>query len=161
MNARWRLALAFALAALLPACSSLSGVQRARVDAVTESARTAALSCERDDACATPSPLHDLSARSFAQSTPTQPRHYALILDGGTDALVSRINLIRSATTAVDVQTYIFDEDDAGRLVLDELLDAARRGVRVRVLIDQMAALRRVETLAALSSAHRNFELRI
>ena len=161
MNARARLLLAFALAALLPACTSLSGVQRARVDQVTEAARVATVSCERGDACATPSPLHDLSARAFAQSTPGQPRHYALILDAGTDALVSRINLVRSATTAVDLQTYIFDEDDAARLVLDELLAAAQRGVRVRVLIDQMAALRRVETLAALAAAHRNFELRV
>jgi len=59
------------------------------------------------------------------------------------------------------VQTYIFDEDDAGHLFLDELLAAARRGVRVRVLVDQLSALREVETLAALAGAHANFELRI
>ncbi|MBN4841944.1 phospholipase D-like domain-containing protein, partial [Citrobacter braakii] len=82
-------------------------------------------------------------------------------LDRGTDALLARVNLIRSATTAIDLQTYIFDEDDSGRLVLEELLAAARRGVRVRVLIDQLSALERVETLAALSAAHANFEVRL
>src|SRR5690606_22807755 len=88
-------------------------------------------------------------------------RHYALLLDYGQDALVSRLDLIRSARHSIDLQTYIFDEDDAGHLVLDELMAAVRRGVRVRVLVDQLSALRQVDTLAALASAHVNFELRI
>jgi phosphatidylserine/phosphatidylglycerophosphate/cardiolipin synthase-like enzyme len=74
---------------------------------------------------------------------------------------MARVNLIRSARYTVDLQTYIFDEDDAGRLTLDELLAAAERGVRVRVLIDQLSALERVQTLAALAGAHRNLEVRI
>src|SRR5690606_31982457 len=61
----------------------------------------------------------------------------------------------------IDLQTYIFDEDDAGHLVLDELMAAVRRGVRVRVLVDQLSALKQVDTLAALASAHVNFEIRI
>lgn len=89
------------------------------------------------------------------------PLHYALILDYGQDALLARLDLIRGAQRSIDVQTYIFDEDDAGHLVLDELLAAARRGVRVRILVDQLAALRRVETLAALAAAHVNFEMRL
>src|SRR5690606_24394467 len=65
------------------------------------------------------------------------------------------------ARSSIDLQTYIFDEDDAGRLVIDELLAAARRGVRVRVLVDQLSALRYVDSLAALASAHVNFQMRI
>ena len=68
MNGRWRLGLAFALAALLPACTSLSGVQRARVDQVTEAARAATVTCERSDACATPSPLRNSRARACSDS---------------------------------------------------------------------------------------------
>ncbi len=45
--------------------------------------------------------------------------------------------------------------------MLDELLAAARRGVQVRVLLDQLSALKRVETLAALAGAHANLEVRI
>lgn len=89
------------------------------------------------------------------------PLHYALILDYGQDALLARLNLIRGAQRSIDIQTYIFDEDDAGHLILDELVEAARRGVKVRVLIDQLSALRRVETLSALSAAHANFEMRV
>jgi phosphatidylserine/phosphatidylglycerophosphate/cardiolipin synthase-like enzyme len=119
------------------------------------------VTCTAADHCARPSPLHGLAARAFAESTPESPRHYAVILDRGHDALLARVDLLRSATTAIDLQTYIFDEDDAGHLVLDELLAAARRGVRVRVLVDQLSALKRVETLAGLSGAHANFEIRI
>jgi len=84
-----------------------------------------------------------------------------LLLDYGQDALLARLNLIRSARQSIDLQTYIFDEDDAGHLILEELLTAARRGVKVRVLVDQLSALRQVQTLAALAGAHANFELRI
>ena len=124
-------------------------------------ARATTLDCERIDACAQPSPLRELAGRAFSESSPGQPRHYAVILDSGTDAMLARVNLIRSATTAIDLQTYIFDEDDAGRLVLDELLAAARRGVRVRLLMDQLSALQNVETLAALAGAHVNFSVRL
>ena len=154
----------FAVAVLslaLGACASLSNAQRDRATAMVVQARSTELDCTRPDACAQRSPLRDLAARAFAQSTPQQPAHYALILDRGPDALLARVNLIRSATTAIDLQTYIFDEDDAGRLVLDELLAAARRGVRVRVLIDQLSALKHVDTLAALAGAHANFELKL
>ncbi|QDH71919.1 phospholipase D family protein [Lysobacter alkalisoli] len=124
-------------------------------------ARSTELDCDRADACAQPSPLRRLAGEAFAASTPEAPRHYALILDHGPEALLARVNLIRSATTTIDLQTFIFDEDDAGRLVLDELLAAARRGVRVRLLIDQLSAFRRVDTLAALVSVHANFDVRL
>ena len=105
--------------------------------------------------------MHELGNRAQAESAPGAPRHYALILDHGQDALLARINLIRSARTSIDLQTYIFDKDDSARLVLDELLAAARRGVKVRVLIDQLSAIADLQILAALSGAHQNFSIRI
>jgi phosphatidylserine/phosphatidylglycerophosphate/cardiolipin synthase-like enzyme len=143
------------------ACTSLSPLQRDRALQVAAQAQSTVDTCERADACADPSPLHALGTRAYADSSPEAPRHYALLLDYGQDSLLARLNLIRSASRDIDLQTYIFDEDDAGQLVLDELLAAARRGVRVRVLIDQLSALRHVDTLAALAGTHRNFELRI
>ena len=159
--AAWRALAAALLALSLSACVGLSATQRAKAETVVEAGRSDADTCAGADTCAQPSPLHALAADAFAESAGGAPRHRALILDDGRDALLARINLIRSATTSIDLQTYIFSEDDAGRLVLDELLAAARRGVRVRVLIDQLSALERVETLAALAGAHRNFALRI
>lgn len=158
---RWQACLAASLALACNACVSLTAAQREHAEAVTDAARSTQLVCTQADACALPSSLHALAGRAFAESTADAPRHYALMLDRGDDAMLARINLIRSATTSIDVQTYIFEEDDAGHLVLDELLAAARRGVHVRLLIDQLSALQRVDTLAALAGAHSNFSIRI
>ncbi len=144
------------------ACASLSTAQRDHAAQIAAAARSTLVDCARPvAACAQESSLRDLGSRAFAQSTADSPRHYALILDYGQDALLARLNLIRSATSTIDLQTYIFDEDDAGHLVLDELLSAARRGVKVRVLIDQLSALEEVDTMAALAGAHANFAIRI
>ena len=160
MTAMRRLTLA-ACALTLAACASLSPAQRAESARIVAAARPIEVDCTALNKCAQPSPLRDLAARALAESTPGQPRHYAVILDQGPDAMLARINLIRAATTRIDLQTYIFDEDDAGQLVLDELIRAARRGVQVRLLLDQLSALKRVETLAALAGAHANLEVRI
>src|SRR5690606_31046436 len=151
--------LAWALAA--GACATLPPEQAAAAARVAEQARPLLVDCAREDACASPSRLRTLGHEAMAASTPGSPRHHALILDYGQDALLARLSLIRSAQQSLELQTYIFDEDDAGHLFLDELLAAARRGVRVRVLVDQLSALREVETLAALAGAHANFEMRI
>ena len=51
-------------------------------------------------------------------------------------ALDARLELIRRAQASLDVQTYQLGNDKTGRLILRELRDAARRGVRVRLLLD-------------------------
>ncbi|KRA16926.1 phospholipase D family protein [Lysobacter sp. Root604] len=158
---RWQRIAIAALALSLSACAGLSRVQRDRASQIALAARPTQIDCAAPHACAQASPLRDLATRALDESSADAPRHYALILDHGQDALLARINLIRSATTAIDLQTYIYDEDDAGRLVLDELIAAARRGVRVRLLLDQLAALKHLDTLAALSGAHANFEVRL
>ncbi len=159
--AAWRAWAALSLSLALSGCVGLSATQRAKAEAVVVDGRSDASTCAAPDACARASALHALAGAAFAESAGGAPRHRALILDDGGDALLARVNLIRSATTSIDLQTYIFEEDDAGRLTLDELPAAAKRGVRVRVLIDQLSALERVQTLAALAGAHRNFEIRI
>ena len=160
MKTFWRGAL-LGIVLITSACASLSSAQRVRSLQVAQDARSTEVDCDLPLACAETSPLRALGSRAWRESTPEAPHHYALMLDYGQDALLARVNLIRSATTSIDLQTYIFDEDDAGQLVLEELLAAARRGVHVRVLIDQLAALKRIDTLAALSGAHVNFELRL
>jgi len=159
MGMRW---LAMVLALCCSACTGLTAVQRDAAVRIAEQARSTEVECDRpEDACARPSPLLELGVRARAGSSPEAPRHYALLLDYGQDAMLARLDLIRGATRSIDLQTYIYDEDDAGHLFLDELLAAARRGVRVRVLVDQLSALREVQTLAALAGAHANFEMRI
>ena len=153
------LALALALAA--GGCATLTPEQAGAAARIAGQAQSVLVDCGRADACATPSALRALGTDALAASAPDAPRHHALILDYGQDALLARLSMVRSAQRSVEVQTYIFDEDDAGHLFLDELLAAARRGVKVRVLVDQLSALRKVETLAALAGAHAKFEMRI
>ena len=155
---RW---LACALALLLASCATLSPAQRQKAAGIAEAARSTQVDCTRTDACALPSPLLQMARDTLAASTPQTPRHRALILDDAPDALLARVHLIRSAQRSIELQTYIFDEDDAAQLVLDELQAAAFRGVKVRILVDQLAALRKVETFAALAALHANLELRV
>ncbi|AKC86632.1 phospholipase D family protein [Pseudoxanthomonas suwonensis] len=146
------------------ACSTLTAAQREHAAGIAVAAREDAVGCDRADRCAEPSELRALAGAAFTESAAAPdapPRHYALILDEGGDALLARINLIRSATRKIDLQTYIFDKDDSARLVIDELLAAARRGVQVRVLIDQLSAIADLQILAALAGAHENLHLRI
>lgn len=59
-----------------------------------------------------------------------------LAIEDGAFALALRIMIIRSARQSIDMQYYIVRNDVAGRLVLDALAAAAKRGVRVRLLLD-------------------------
>lgn len=86
--------------------------------------------------------------------------HHVVVLEHGDDALAMRIHLIRSADERIELMSYIFYDDESGRLLLAELLDAARRGVRVRVLVDALFSLEDEALLASLALAHENFELR-
>jgi putative cardiolipin synthase len=51
-------------------------------------------------------------------------------------ALDARLSLIRQARASIDLQVYQLADDTVGRQVLRELRDAAQRGVRVRLLVD-------------------------
>ncbi len=81
-------------------------------------------------------------------------------LGKGEDALASRLALIESATVSVDAQYYIWHDDVSGILLLDALDRAARRGVRVRLLLDDNGVPGMDQTLATLN-AQPNFEVRL
>lgn len=58
------------------------------------------------------------------------------ILKTGDEAYASMCRAIDGAERSILLETYIFDNDDAGRLFVEALAGAVRRGVSVRVLID-------------------------
>jgi phosphatidylserine/phosphatidylglycerophosphate/cardiolipin synthase-like enzyme len=146
---------------LLGGCASIGRHDLDRAQAYAVAARSTAIDCSRADACATPSPLRALGDRALGASTPGSERDYVQVIERGEDALLARINLIRSARRSIDLQTYIFGQDDSGYLVLNELLAAARRGVKVRLLVDQVNAPGDLDLLADLASEHVNFEMRL
>lgn len=146
--------------ALLSGCA-VNHVRARRALATADAAQDRTLTCSSADACAIASPYHALAARAFGESKPGKPVHYVNLLDQGEDALLLRVHLIRAARKSIDIQTFIFAKDDVGYLMLNELVKAARRGVHVRVLVDQLFSLDDVELLAQLARAHVNFELRV
>ena len=81
-------------------------------------------------------------------------------LDHNATALATRLELCASARYRIDLQCYIFRDDDSGRLVAEALVAAARRGVRVRLLLDDLDASGR-ESVFGRMDAHPGFDVRL
>ena len=82
------------------------------------------------------------------------------LLVSGKDGLMSRIWLIDHAQHSIDLQYFIFENDGTGRLVAQRLLAAADRGVRVRLLLDDITLKNEDRLLGALG-AHANIDVRV
>ena len=143
---------------LLGACAHVSKHERLQAADYAQDARSSEVACAD---CAVASPLLALGDTAYAQSTPQAPRHRVVMLDAGQDSLLARVHLIQAARHSIDLQTFHFERDDSGRVVLDALRDAARRGVKVRLLMDQLNGLADPDLQARLAGFHRNFELRL
>jgi cardiolipin synthase C len=154
-------AIFFAVSILLLSGCAVDRLHARRALATANAAQDQTLNCHESDACARPSPYRELAAQALRESRDSAPVHYVNLLDRGEDSFLLRIHLLRAARKSIDVQTYIFAEDDAGFLMLDELVKAARRGVKVRVIVDQLFSIDDIELLAQLARAHVNFELRV
>ncbi|MET0815249.1 MAG: phospholipase D family protein [Pseudoxanthomonas sp.] len=84
----------------------------------------------------------------------------AIFLGDGLDAFAARAISARKAGRSLDLQYYIWHNDLAGRLLAREAHDAAERGVRVRILLDDMNAAGLDPHLLAMD-AHPDIELRL
>jgi cardiolipin synthase C len=143
MPRRLARAAAWLLLWVLTACAALpDSVQRERSEALTDVAAT---------------PL----ALDAAHATPDDQRHLSglRLLPNGLEAMAARVALARRAQKSLDVQYYLIAPDDTGRQFLRELRDAAQRGVRVRLLIDDLHVAALDAHLMALA-AHDNVEVR-
>ena len=76
--------------------------------------------------------LRSLSAFGFAMTAGNR----AEILNNGDEIFPAMIEAIRAARVTVNLEHYIFKDDRAGKPVAEALMEAARRGVEVRVLVD-------------------------
>jgi putative cardiolipin synthase len=82
-----------------------------------------------------------------------------VLLGNGLDAFVARAVLAHFAERSIDAQYYLFHNDLVGALFVDLLLKAADRGVRVRLLVDDMDMGGR-DLGAAVADSHPNMEVR-
>ena len=85
---------------------------------------------------------------------------YAYVLEEGEEAIFTRAWLSQNSITTIDIQYFIFSLDNVGIIALDYLLRAADRGVKIRMLVDDIM-LDVTETDVLALNAHPNFEIRI
>jgi putative cardiolipin synthase len=126
-------------------------------------------------ACATPLPTIDrdaIASEAIPLSTSTtlgriaKTSQPAADLSGfrlmplGVFSLDARVQLARRAEVSLDVQYYHFADDETGRWLMRALRDAALRGVRVRLLIDDLYTTGEDKLLLAFAS-YPNVEVRI
>ncbi len=82
------------------------------------------------------------------------------VLDSGEAALVARAWLADHAQKSIEVQYFIWSADNIGILASEALLRAADRGVKVRVIVDDLLVDAPDKSLLALAK-HPNVEIRI
>ncbi len=75
------------------------------------------------------------------------------VLDSSYDGLYWRLALIDSATTSLDIQTYLWYPDFSGRLLLERAILAAQRGVKVRLIVDDLILHGRDQLIANLHAS--------
>jgi len=129
-----RLAALFLVSIALAACGSLP----------TNVGKTDSLSLPPDPA----SPLVKIARTS----TPAEELSGVRLMPLGAFSLDARIQLARRATRSLDVQYYVIENDRTGRLLLTQLRDAAQRGVRVRLLVDDLYTAHTDALLRGLAS---------
>src|SRR3989454_12244799 len=83
------------------------------------------------------------------------------LLPTGLDAFVARAVLIDLADRTLDLQYYIFHPDETGSLIIDRLIAAADRDVRVRILLDDWGTLEKKDEVVAGLDAHPNIDIRV
>ncbi|WP_454738922.1 phospholipase D family protein [Cupriavidus necator] len=138
------LALVFTLAAaVLGGCASLpASAERTPSSAPASTADTA---------------LGKVLTKRLAQR-PGESLFYPL--SSGPDALIARLAMARAAERSLDLQTYILEPTGTGAAVLGDIIDAADRGVRVRLLLDDLHTGGLDKVLSAVDS-HPNIEVRL
>ena len=99
--------------------------------------------------------------RQFVDAAPGHDGDSAFrLLSAGVDGFLARAQMINAAEQTLDLEYFIFRQDDTGQLLADALLRAADRGVRIRLLIDDGDTLEGDDQIAALS-AHPKIDIRI
>nr|WP_294848505.1 phospholipase D family protein [uncultured Sphingomonas sp.] len=82
------------------------------------------------------------------------------VLPTGVGAFATRLALARAATRTIDAQYYIWEGDLSGQMLLAELVKAADRGVRVRLLLDDNTTAG-LDPIWIAANAHPNISVRL
>lgn len=83
-----------------------------------------------------------------------------LLLEAAHDSLLERIRLCRQAQQCIHLQYYIWRDDISGLTLMNELVKASRRGVQVKLLLDDFQS-RSVELLLRDLQRRANFSIKL
>lgn len=83
------------------------------------------------------------------------------LLPSGDDAFLARVLAVNQAERTLDLQYYIFEDDLTGKFLMDRLLAAAERGVRVRLLLDGWTNDKKGDWGMAMVQTNPNIEVRV
>ena len=99
--------------------------------------------------------------QQFGQREDNHPGESGVfLLQRGRDAFAARALLARQSEKSLDIQYYMYHQDTVGGLLTYEVLKAADRGVRVRMLIDDIYGNQNENVWVALNG-HENIEVRL
>lgn len=116
---------------------------------------------EKDTNVMLPQPQASVLGASVAvlsQEHPNLSGH--VVLDTGRAAFNARVALAGSAEQALDAQYFIWNSDTTGKILAQQVLAAADRGVRVRLLLDDYGVGNKDRQLIALNT-HEHIEVRV
>jgi phosphatidylserine/phosphatidylglycerophosphate/cardiolipin synthase-like enzyme len=82
------------------------------------------------------------------------------VLEDGANAMITRAWLSEYAEKSIDIQYFIFSLDNVGLIAVDYLVRAADRGVKVRILVDDIMVDASIEDILSLA-AHKNIDIKI
>ncbi|MCA8981969.1 MAG: phospholipase D family protein [Planctomycetes bacterium] len=144
----------------LAACAA-PRVDHAAVDRAVEQLQARKFAAGVVDEGVQPSAYLDRARARMDGALLGEPAHEVAILETGQDALVARLHLIRSARESIDFQTFSWGDDDSSRAIYWEFVAAARRGVRVRLLVDQLGLGGTPDVLAFTTIVDSDLQLKL
>jgi putative cardiolipin synthase len=118
------------------------------------------LDISREPSQALPAEQSTFGRSVQAQAALHEGRSGFRLLSDSTEAFTARAELIRNAQSSLDLQYYIVHDGISTRMLVDELLKAADRGVRVRILLDDTTSDGQEQTISTLA-AHPNIQIRL
>ncbi|PNG42313.1 phospholipase [Pseudomonas asplenii] len=120
----------------------------------------ASLDVPREPSQALPASDSSFGRSIQAQAAPYQGRSGFRLLSNSSEAFTARAELIRNAQSSLDLQYYIVHDGISTRMLVEELLKAADRGVRVRILLDDTTSDGLDQIIATLA-AHPQIQIRL
>ncbi len=82
------------------------------------------------------------------------------ILNGGMEALLKRLDLVRKAKKRISIEYFIWEKDLAGLLLFDELIKRAEEGIEVKIILDKSITILEMDEFIAEALLKYNIELR-